>query len=82
MSPDAASVYSLPNEGIVGETGSVIPVDLAGHKVLYPAARENLRKRGGIAEDIGKPEGIALVTQHFSCGPLAHKELAYQGLPA
>jgi len=78
----ACSVDPLPNKRVVGEAGCIVPVNLARYKVFDSALRKYLRQGRGITENIGQPEVVPLVAQHFLSRFFTHKELTHQGFTA
>jgi hypothetical protein len=52
---DSAAVDSLPPEAGVGDSVELVPSQLDRREVVDAGFLQNLRKRGGIAEDVRQP---------------------------
>ncbi len=77
------SVYTFPNEQVVGKGVGVVPSYLACYKVFHAAALEDLRKLGVVSKRVRNPEDLAFVAWiELSVGFEPFYELPYESLSA
>jgi len=78
MAEDARAVHTLPEKGIMGEGGELIPTQFSGHKSTYSALFHNLRQRIAETETVRKPGRLRIAGQFAAEIPFAEKELTNQ----
>ena len=77
-----AAVHALPGEVVVRERVAAVvgPEDLLRRQVLDPAAAQNLRQHGAVAECIRQPQQLAVDAELLFIKPFAVHDLADQRL--
>ena len=57
---DLRAVDTLPHEGVVRQTGGVVPAELLGEEPRVARALGDLRPGAGVAEAVGQPDAVRL----------------------